>query len=468
MRRIWMLAAGLMAATVARALPATQDSLKNITPAPVFTPVQLAEDYQVFSSALREAHAGLYRYTSRTEMDALLGKGAAGIRKGMTELEFFRFLYPILANIKDGHTKLHRQNRPDDWYAFHQTGLFPLRLYIRDGRAFVTGGGIEAGAEVLKINGQPLSSIIKKLSDIVLSDAGGQSAKFRELEKFFAGYYATFFGPRSEFEIQYKEVMGKRVTRKLEGITVAQLPPLPVPDTPAFRLSWPEEKTAFLRISGFHEMPGFIPAAFAEIKSKGADRLIIDLRDNEGGTDRMGVQLLSYLAKQPFHYYQKLTVAGIGPYSFAQYATFPPGMENLKQFIQKVGDEYHFTASEGLGEKQPAAENVFSGKVCILQNGGSFSVTGEFAAAARAMGIKTVGDESGGGRTGNTSGGFAIVTLPHSKLTLAVPLMGYYMHGAEAGPGGVPADVTVLPTVRDVLEGRDVVFQEALKMLHAQ
>ncbi len=462
-----MLAAGVMAATVARALPALPDSLEKVTPAPVFSPVQLAEDYQVFCSALREAHAGLYRYTSRAEMDALLAKGAAGIRKSMSELEFFRFLSPILANIKDGHTKLHRQNWPNDWYAFHQTGLFPLRLYIRDGRAFVTGGGIEAGAEVLKINGKPLSSIIRKLSGIVLADAGSQSARFRELEKFFAGYYATFFGPRSEFEIQYKEVMGKRVTRKLGGITVAQLPPLPAPDTPAFRLSWPEEKTALLRISGFHEMPGGMPAAFAEIRSKGADRLIVDLRNNEGGTDRLGVQLLSYLAKRPFRYYQKLTVAGIGPYSFAQYATFPPEMEYLKKFIQKVGDEYLFTASEGLGEKPPAAENVFNGKVCILQNGSSFSVSGEFAAAARAMGIKTIGEESGGGRTGNTSGGFAIVTLPHSKLTLAVPLLGYYMHAAEAGPGGVPADVTVLPTVRDVLEGRDVVLQEALKLLHA-
>ncbi|WP_298711927.1 S41 family peptidase, partial [Chitinophaga sp.] len=290
----------------------------------------------------------------------------------------------------------------------------------------------------------------------------------RELDQFFPGYYATFFGPRTEFEVQYKEVMGKRVTTTLAATTFDQLPKPQAPDTPAFELRWQDAETAVLRISGFHEMPGFLPAAFAEIKSKGAKQLIIDIRDNEGGADRLGVQLLSYLAHRPFHYYQKLTVAGVGPYSFEEYATFPPEMEQLKQFIKKVGDEYLFTYSEGLGLKQPVAEHGFRGKVCILQNGRSFSVSGEFAAAARNLGIKTVGEESGGGRFGNSSGGFAIVTLPNSKLTLAVPLLGYHMHPGGTATGGVPADVTVLPTVHDVLEGRDVVLEKALKVLTDQ
>lgn len=454
MRRIWIIAACLMAATVARAQTA-----------PVFTPNQLREDYTVLQNALREAHAGLYRHTPRPEMDALLDKGASGIRKGMTELDFFRYLYPMLARIQDGHTKLHRQGRPDDWYAFHQTGLFPLRLYFREGRAYVLEGGIEAGAEVLKINGRRMEDILSRLNTIIFADAGSQSAKYRELDQFFPGYYATFFGPCSEFEVQYKEVMGKRVTKKLGAIAFDQLPKPPSPDTPAFRLLWSDAETAILRISGFHEMPGFLPAAFGEIRSKGAKRLVIDLRDNEGGTDRLGVQLLSYLADRPFHYYQKITVAGVGPYSFAAHATFPPEMEYLKQFVKKEGDEYLFTYSEGLGIKSPAAENGFRGKVCILQNGRSFSVSGEFAAAARVLGIKTIGSESGGGWNGDTSGGFVIVTLPNSKLTLAIPLLGYHMHPGGPGNGGVPADVTVLPTVFDVLKGRDVVLQKAMTVL---
>lgn len=462
-----MIAACFLAATVAKGIPSLSDSLKKTGKAPVFSAGQLKEDYQVLTQALREAHAGLYRYTPRAEMDALLDKGAAGIRKGMTELEFFRYLYPLLAHIRDGHTKLHRQNRPGDWYAFHQTGLFPLRLYFREGRAFVLGGPVEAGAEVLKINGKKMAEIIETLSSRIFADGGGQSWKYRELDRHFAGYYATFFGPRGEFTVQYKEVMGKRVTKTLQATVFDQLPKPPAPDTPAFRLLWPEPGTAVLRVSGFHEIPGVLPAAFAEIRARSVKRLVIDLRDNEGGADRLGLQLLSYLADRPFHYYQKLTVAGVGPYSFAAHATFPPELESLKQFVKKVGDEYLFTASPGLGLQQPAADDGFRGKVCILQNGRSFSVTGEFAAAARALGIPIIGEESGGGRSGNTSGGFAIVTLPHSKLTLAVPLMAYHMHGATPGTGGVPADVAIVPTVHDVLSGRDVAMQRALEWLRA-
>ncbi len=455
-----------MAATGVKATPILNDSLIKPVPASVYSPGQLAEDFQVFRSALEEAHAGLYRYTNRPSMDAVLDNAAAGIRKGMTELEFFRYLYPLLAKVQDGHTKLHRKGRPDDWYAFYQTGLFPLRLYFREGRAFVTAGGIEAGAEVLRVNGRSMKDIIAKLSAIILADGGSQSAKLRELDQYFPGYYATFFGPKQEFEIQYKEVMGKRVTVTIPAINAGQLYKNPALDTPAFRLLWPAPQTALLRISGFHEMKGFLPAAFAEIRSKGAKQLIIDLRDNEGGTDKLGLQLLSYLASRPFSYYHKLTVAGIGPYSFAAHATFPPELEFLKQYVVKQGDEFLFTAKEGLGLQQPSAQNGFYGKVCILQNGRSFSVSGEFAAAARSLGIKTIGEESGAGQKGNTSGGFAIVTLPNTKLTMAVPLLGYYMEAGTANVlGGVPADITVSPSVSDVLEKWDVVLQKAMEIL---
>lgn len=466
MRRNWIIAACMLAATVVKATPPLIDSLKKPVPAPVYSPGQLQEDFQIFRSALVEAHAGLYRYTPRTDMDAALDKAGAGIRKEMTELEFFRYLYPLLAKVQDGHTKLHRQGRPDDWYAFYQTGLFPLRLYFRDGRAFVIGGSIEAGAEILRVNGRSMEEIITKLSGNILADGSSHSAKLRELDQFFPGYYATFFGPKAAFEIQYKEVMGKRVTVTIPAINAEQLYKNPAPDTPAFKLAWPAPKTALLRISGFHEMPGFLPAAFAEIRSKGAERLIIDLRDNEGGTDKLGLQLLSYLASRPFSYYQKLTVAGVGPYSFAAHATFPPELEFLKQYVVKQGDEYLFTAKEGLGMQQPSAQNGFHGKVCILQNGRSFSVSGEFAAAARGLGIKTIGEEGGAGRKGNTSGGFAIVTLPNTKLTMAVPLLGYYMEAGTANvTGGVPADVTVLPSANDILVKRDVVLEKAMEIL---
>ncbi|WP_298712256.1 hypothetical protein, partial [Chitinophaga sp.] len=195
MRRNWILAACILAATLAKANTSVPDSGLRTNPTPVYSENQLKEDYQVFRNALREAHAGLYRYMPQHEMDILLDKGESGIRKDMTEEGFFRYLYPILARVKDGHTKLFRQHQPDNWYAFHQTGLFPLKLYFREGKAFVLGGNIEAGAEILKINGQPMAVIVKKLTDVILADGGSQSAKYRELDQFFPGYYATFFGP---------------------------------------------------------------------------------------------------------------------------------------------------------------------------------------------------------------------------------------------------------------------------------
>jgi hypothetical protein len=52
--------------------------------------------------------------------------------------------------------------------------------------------------------------------------------------------------------------------------------------------------------------------------------------------DRFGATLYAWLAKEPFHYYDRLEFAGMQPYSFTQYASLPEQLETLKVFIKKV------------------------------------------------------------------------------------------------------------------------------------
>src|SRR5437868_4950666 len=78
----------------------------------------------------------------------------------------------------------------------------------------------------------------------------------------------------------------------------------------------------------------------------------------------------------------RLSVASMPPYSFAQYASLPEELDQLKVFIQKQGNEYVFTQHPNLGVQQ-AELHPYTGKLYILQNGRSLSVTSEFAAVVR-------------------------------------------------------------------------------------
>jgi hypothetical protein len=443
----------------------------------VFTPAELKQDCSIIRKALEEAHPGLYRYNSREKIRNELVKLEHKLNKGMTELEFFRLVNPFIAGIGDGHTKFHRDGRPDDYYAFFEDGYFPYQLYFREGKAYVRRSYVQeatlpAGTEIKSINGRKIEDILQLLFRQILADGDVTSWKYEELSDQFAGYYATFLGSSNEFRIGYKEVMGKKGKQTVRGVKRNEITKLPVASD-AFQLSYPADKVALLRIPVFQEVTeggfaSFLSTAFAEIKAKGILSLIIDLRGNEGGTDAFGFELYSYLALKPFRYYDRFTTASDGNFSFLQYASLPPQFDYLKQFIVKVGHEYHFTAKDGLDLMQPKAD-AFQHKVYILQNGRSFSVTSEFASIARDNNRAVfVGEESGGTLQGDNSGAFAIVKLPNTKIALAVPLLGYYMHLSPQNAnarGGVPVDHTIRATISDVLKNRDVVLEKTLQLI---
>src|SRR5438094_2600628 len=128
--------------------------------------------------------------------------------------------------------------------------------------------------------------------------------------------------------------------------------------------------------------------------------------------------------------------------------------------------KYRMVKHPNWGTQQPS-KPTFSGKVYILINGNSFSTTSEFLSHAHARKRATfIGEESGGGYYGNTSGPGAVLTLPNTKLQAYVPLMTYYMavHDYKAASHGVVPDYPVKYTIEDLREGKDKELTLALEL----
>ena len=445
----------------------------------VFTPAQLLEDHQVLISALQELHPGLYRYLSKQEFDRLDKQLRLKLNKPMTEESYYRLVMPLIAQLKCGHTKWHRKDRPDDRYAFRQDDLFPLKLYFAGGRAYVLKNYhakdmLAAGTEIISINGRKIPDLMRQLHKVITIDGNVQSTLYAELNQSFNGYYASFIETAPVYTVAFKEGSGKKQV-KLPKVSLEIIRDSEAREKensrPPLEISMPKAGTAVLRIDRFYtnkterDFYAFIDSAFLAIKQASINALIIDLRNNEGGKEEYGGYLYSYLASKPFVYYRKITVASNKTPSVRQYAQFFPGYEQALTHVQEKDGEYLWPMQEYLAQKTPKP-NAFNGKVYILTNGFSFSVTAEFASTAKTEKRAIfIGEETGGAYQGNNSGVFAQVVLPNTKLMTGIPLLGFYMNidSSLQKDRGIQPDILKIPTVQDMLMGRDIVMENALE-----
>ncbi|MEM6379996.1 MAG: S41 family peptidase, partial [Bacteroidota bacterium] len=255
-----------------------------------------------------------------------------------------------------------------------------------------------------------------------------------------------------------------------------------------WRLVFPEDlkETAILRFDSFggkgmnseksaaKAMRKFMDKSLAKIKNERTRFLIIDVRDNGGGWDVQGTELLTYLVKadSTFPYYHRLhTLTDNSP--FLKYSDLSLlDRAAVKKELQPEADgtfSFKPNASPGLLPQEPK-DNRFTGEVFILMNGNSNSTTSEFVAMAQQLKVAIfIGEEAGGAAVGGNGGSFIRYTLPNSGIYVQVPLV-YYNNAVSTevniGRGALP-DYMVQLTLADFLTNRDTVMEYAFDLIRA-
>lgn len=457
-------------------------------PQRTFPAEELKADLEVLWGILEEGHGGLERYTPASE----LRKGFDAVRDGLTapltRLEFYARLLPLIAEIKDGHTRL---NLPpsSEGYLDSRPVLIPLGLRVIGDRAYVLRDfspdrGVGEGAELLAVEGKPIRTILAELLPLVPADAGIRTAKLRRLEppSAFSRLFGLRFGWRESFRIKFrpfKTEQAREIT--LPGLTAddfARTRRERYPDAakprPAYELTF-TGPIAVLTIRQFGDdpdkarprFPDFLTAAFRELAEKKTPGLIIDLRGNGGGFDEYGKFLFAHVMDRPFLYYWALE-AKKDRYDLFRYTdeTAESAKELARPLKPNSRGWFDVLGHPNRGI-QATRQPRFAGRVAILIDGGSFSATGETTSAFH-YSKKAVffGEECGAGYYGNTSGFMVTATLPTTRLQVRVPLVLYTMavEGYPKDRGLVP-DFPVTPTIDDIMAGRDTVMERALAYL---
>ena len=429
--------------------------------AQTLTPEQLKTDLTIVRKALEVRHPEMYKYVSQKEFDSMYRSLDDSFSKPMSVQDFYISMMPLIASLKCGHTKWLPDGR-DYYYPFYSDNLFPLKLCFTKGKAYAIGHYTESEspvlAEVISINGNSIKSIISGLLDkLTFADGYSTEGKYYELNKFFPGIYSTHYGAANQYRIEYFNKAHKPETATFSGVNVNAVKAFDEkrnkPDSSPFTFSLIDNEIGLIDINRFYALPNepnfhkFLKKTFDELENKRINNLVIDLRGNEGGIEKWGLELYRYLAIDPFRYYNKMSVLKLKKGDFEEKISLKYRL--LKPFVDW---------NEMLKLQKPM-KSAFRGKVYLLIDGQSYSTATEFASKAKSEGRAiVVGQESAGGYTLNTSGFFSIVKLPHSKVELGIPLVGFDMgNSSSKNPmdRGIVPDHEIENLPEDVLNSFD-------------
>lgn len=442
---------------------------------PLVSVAQLREDFAIVKAALYEGAANLHRYRSPAAIEALFARTARRLDRPMTPDGFWRVLQPALAQIGDGHLKA-------DLPAARMTELirgpqFPLRLRLVDGRMYVLDDAsdrIPRGSEIVAINGIGAGAMIRRCGDFISADNGIAARKIGKVQRDFWLLCVPALDLGQAYRVRFRPA-GRRETAEADVKAIRPPPASPAsPPAPSslpteLRI-WRDAHVARLTLPTLQPSERFRPdevfkASFAAIAEAQVTDLILDLRGNTGGPDTTGARLFSHLALRPFRYVTSRT-AKASHFEFLKYGN--EGLNRVFASFPKTplkGGGFQLNAP--IDDLQPPQADAYRGRVYVLIDNRTFSTGSEVASAVRHERRGLILGEESGTVYGGSSGAPATITLPHTKVTVDVPLVAYRLPGWETPERdrAVQPDVRVVATLQQVLAGDDPVLDQVVSRI---
>ncbi|TPN87963.1 S41 family peptidase [Aquimarina algicola] len=417
-------------------------------------------------------HPGMYRYTTKPKFDTIISKLTQSINDSLTTLEYYRKLKPIFAQIGCLHTSITLSEPFQHHYEEHLK-FIPIEVFIDHNKhVFITKAyrqqQIPLQSRIISINNQPISEILDILYKAIPSDGYNETLKTLALNDRFPFWYQSIISTTDQYTIE-TEYQGEIQTYHLEGVPKETFPKSEFEkDTEKEQLVFLiKDDVAFLTIRSFattlitdngQNFRKFISTTFKTIQDQQIMNLVIDVRNNTGGTDRNAVFLTSHFFDQDFQYWKHVEVTeAVAKQIKGMYRVF-------YKKPKKIGDKYHWkgarwwlTKEFNYYKTQKPAKYNYNGNVYILTNGGCMSSCADVVALlSQDKKVKVVGEETGGGFQGNTSG-LMPVTKVYPNMEMIIPLQKYTNavdENINVGRGTIP-DHHVPLTLENVMRNYD-------------
>lgn len=455
----------------------------------------LAGDAAILREAYETLHPGLLRYNTPAQMNARFDALARDWGREQSLASAYLSLSRFLATIKCGHTYANFYNQSDAVHRelFAARDRLPFRFAWLGNRMVVTenfsgDARLAPGAEVLDVNGKSSGRILRQLMAYARADGNNNDKRRALLEVRGTDEYETFdvfyslLHPEAlhGFSLRVRPAGASRVARlDVDAIERTQVRGAAREartdrNAPAWRLAYPRERVAQLIMPTWAlynsdwDWRGFLDASFEEFQARGVQRLIVDLRGNEGGLD-CGHEIIARLIDRdlPLSAYERRVRYQKTPAHLDQYLdTWDDSFRDWSANAERIDDRFYRLRASADEQNQVIVPKGrrFRGDVIVLIHASNSSATFQFASIVRANGLgRLLGQSTGGNQRGINGGAFFFLRLPASGLECDLPLIGYFPPAA-APDAGLEPDIAAARTADDIAMGRDGILEAALAL----
>ncbi|HST44826.1 MAG TPA: S41 family peptidase [Luteimonas sp.] len=450
------------------------------------TPAQATRELRILERALRDLHPGLYRYQTAAGLEAEFAAARAAVAQSAEPGTLFLLATRISASIRCGHTWTNPLNQGPAMQALlSNLPALPARVRLLQGRLLVTAStdpALPGDTEILAIDGRRVPELVDTLMPYLRADGGSDGKRLSQIDSVEEGGALDRLLPllhppvagRYRLAVRAPDGTEREAVVSAQSVAVREAA-LRATGRPPQDMAWRfavEGDTATLTLPTFafwndgFDWKTFLQDAFETLAKARTPRLVIDLRQNEGGDDAIGRALVAYLIDRPYRVpagrvesaYERV------PYDLARYLdTWDFG------FFDRTGQVRKQAGGNWLLEAQPPAMTVmpgaprYRGTVIALVGPRMSSAGFLLARDLQASGAATlVGEPTGGNLRGLNGGQLAWLTLPYSGVAVDIPLLATVHAGAP--DAGIQPDVLVETTVEDVLARRDPALETAVRL----
>ena len=467
---------------------------------------ELGQDLALLQRAMEALHPGLMLHNTEADLGRVLDRLGADVRRLAAAygeaIPMPAAYLPIaraVAALRDGHTQVSLYNQSDELAAalYARPDRVPFAFRLVGGRMVVTGDAtpdraLPRGTEVLTLDGRPVADVLDALVPYASADGGNDAKRLDQLEvsaapapaERFDVVYSLLFEPQGPLALTVRDADGaeravsaERVTAAARRDTLLARDPS-LPRTPDDLLSYrlDTDGTAVLAVGSFatfnmdRDYDAWLTEAFQDMNARGAERLVVDLRDVAGGMDAAALLLFRHLLNAPAQItlWRGSTVYDVVPESLRPHLrSWTADFYDLTGQVTAAGDgTFRLPARPAL--TVTPAPDAFAGPTAVLVDATASSATFYLAQQVQEAGAATlVGQETGGSLRGLNAGQMAFLRLPHTGITVDIPL--FASRPPTPGPDrGVTPDVVVAPNADAVIAGRDLEMEAARAHLDAR
>lgn len=349
--------------------------------------------------------------------------------------DYYDVLMRFAPLLHDGHTNIYAPKAiGNEFYARP-----PIRTAMIDGHVLVTAvrspaiaAKLRVGDEIVSIDGQDVRQYAQEHVAPYASSSTPQDAQVRMYD-----YQLLQGDHRHPVTLGLKDASGH-----LRSVALSREKDPAVKPVPTTEWRMLPGGVAYLAVNEFESDEGVKALERALPALLHAKGLILDVRQNGGGSDLVGARILSYLSDQPISGnrsrtsdYVPVVRANDGPY--VAWKSLSDG-----SFQEEHAQRYH-------------------GPVVLLVGPRTYSAAEDFVVAFDTLKRGTLVGEATGGSTGQP----LQFRLPGGGMARVCAKADSYPDGREFVGKGIAPQITVAPTVADVRAGRDPVIQRALAVL---